>query len=103
MKLVNKDLKGEKKKILQSQAYNNAETYLIELFNRANTNNILKGFCTEEYIKTYIEYDKNKCRFDEIAEVTELLDKYRNGNYKNLEEFRPELEKGFLKILNNKK
>ena len=101
MKLVNKNFKGTKKQIMQQQAYTNSETYLIELFNRANTLNILKAFGNDSYIYQGIFYDMIK-RFDEIAEVTELLDKYRLGDYKNLEEFRPELEQGFIKILNSK-
>ena len=98
MKLVKKDFKGEKKKIMDDQAYGNVETYLIELFNRANTNNILKGFCDEVYVARSIAYDKKR-RFDEIAEVTELLDRYRLGNYKNIYSFLPELEKEYIHIL----
>lgn len=102
MKLVNKDFKGTKKQTMKQQAYTNSETYLVELFNRANTLNILKAFGNDSYIYQGLFYDMLK-RFDEIAEVTELLDKYRLGDYKNLEEFRPELEAGYLKILNSKK
>ena len=102
MKLVNKTFKGTKKQMMKQQAYTNSETYLVELFNRANTLNILKAIGNDSYIYQGIYYDMLR-RFDEITEVTELLDKYRLGNYKNLEEFRPELEEGYLKILNNKK
>ena len=102
MKLVNKSFKGTKKQIMQQQAYTNSETYLIELFNRANTLNILKAFGNDAYIYSGIFQDKLR-RFDEIDQVTQLLDKYRLGNYVSLEEFRPELEEGFLKILNANK
>lgn len=98
MKLVNKTFTGEKKEILKLQAYSNSETYINELFNRANTINILKAFTDDAYIAMSISSDK-KNRFDEIAEVTELLDKYRLGNYKNQLEFLPEIEKGYLEIL----
>ncbi len=102
MKLVNKTFKGTKKQIMKQHAYTNSETYLIELFNRANTLNILKAFGNDSYIYSGIFNDKVN-RFDEIAEVTELLGKYRLGNYSSLEEFRPELEEGYLEILNSKK
>ncbi len=102
MSLVNKSFKGTKKQTMKQQAYSNSQTYLVELFNRANTLNILKAFGNDSYIYQGIFKDKLN-RFDEIAEVTQLLDKYRLGNYASLEEFRPELEKGFLEILNAKK
>lgn len=98
MKLVKKDFKGEKKKIMQDQAYGYVETYLYELFNRANTNNILKGFCDEIYVARSIAYDKKR-RFDEIAEVTEILDRYMLGDYENIYAFLPELEKEYINIL----
>ena len=98
MKLVQKTFKGDKKAIMLQQAYSNPYTYIIELFNRANTNNILKGFTDDLYVAKSIATDR-KYRFDEIAEVTELLDKYRTGSYKNQLEFLPEIEKGYIEIL----
>ena len=100
MKLVNKTFTGEKKEILKLQAYSNSETYINELFNRANTINILKAFTDDAYVSMSIFSDKLN-RFDEIAEVTELLDKYRLGSYKNQLEFLPEIERGYIEILNN--
>ncbi len=98
MKLVKKDFKGEKKKVMEAQAYGSADIYLYELFNRANTNNILKGFCDDVYVAMSVVNDKRK-RFDEIKEVTELMDRYRLGSYKDIYEFLPELEKEYIKIL----
>lgn len=98
MKLVSKSFTGEKKEILEKQAYANPYTYIIELFNRANTINILKEFTDDTYVAMSINLDK-KNRFDEIAEVTDLLDKYRLGSYKNQLEFLPEIEEGYLEIL----
>ena len=98
MKLVKKDFKGEKKKVMESQAYGSVDVYLYELFNRANTNNILKGFCSEVYVGLSIVNDKRR-RFDEIAEVTELMDRFRLGNYKDIYDFLPELEKEYINIL----
>ncbi len=98
MKLVKKTFKGDKKAIMLQQAYSNPYTYIIELFNRANTINILKGFTDDLYVAKSIATDR-KYRFDEIAEVTELLDKYRTGSYKNQLEFLPEIEKDYIEIL----
>ena len=98
MKLVKKDFKGEKKKAMEAQAYGTVEIYLYELFNRANTSNILKGFCNDVYVAMSIANDKRK-RFDEIEEVTELMDRYRQGNYKDIFAFLPELENDYIKIL----
>ena len=98
MKLVKKDFKGEKKKVMEDQAYGSADIYLYELFNRANTNNILKGFCDDVYVAMSIVNDKRR-RFDEIQEVTDLMDRYRLGSYKDIYEFMPELEKEYIKIL----
>ena len=98
MKLVKKDFKGEKKKVMEAQAYGSADIYLYELFNRANTNNILKGFCDDVYVAMSVVNDKRK-RFDEIKEVTELMDRYRLGSYKDIYDFLPELEKEYIKIL----
>lgn len=98
MKLVKKDFKGEKKKVMEAQAYGSVDIYLYELFNRANTNNILKGFCDDVYVAMSVVNDKRK-RFDEIKEVTELMDRYRLGSYKDIYEFIPELEKEYIKIL----
>lgn len=100
MKLVNKTFTGNKKEIMKKQAYGNPETYINELFNRANTINILKAFTDDAYVSMSIFSDKQN-RFDEIAEVTELLDKYRLGSYKNQLEFLPEIEKGYIEILYN--
>ena len=47
-----------------------------------------------------LAYDKGK-RFDEIEEVSELLKDYQNGNYDSILDFYPELEKGYLLILQN--
>ncbi len=98
MKLVKRDFKGDKKKAMESQAYGQVEIYLYELFNRANTNNILKGFCNDIYVAMSVGNDKRK-RFDEIKEVTELMNRYRLGSYKDIYAFLPELEEGYIKIL----
>ena len=98
MKLVKKDFKGDKKKAMESQAYGSVAIYLYELFNRANTNNILKSFCNDVYVAMSIGNDKRR-RFDEISEVTELMDRYRLGSYKDIYDFLPELEKEYIKIL----
>lgn len=101
MDYVEADFTGAKKQIMQSMAYPTTKVYLCELFNRANTMNILKGFCDSDYITRMMTMDKGE-RFDEIFEVVDLLDKYRLGDYKNIEAFRPELEKGFIEILKAK-
>jgi len=101
MKLVKKDFTGDKKRIMEQMAYNNEETYIIELLNRANTIRITSAFCDEYYINTSIFYDQRN-RFDEIKELSELLKKYQNGNYSCIEDFYPELEKGLLQILKAK-
>ena len=98
MKLVKRDFKGEKKKAMESQAYGQVEVYLYELFNRANTNNILKGFCDDIYVAMSVVNDKRK-RFDEIKEVTDLMNRYRLGSYKDIYDFLPELEEEYIKIL----
>ena len=100
MSYVNKTFKGEKKEIMSKMAYKDSRTYLIELFNRANTIRITSMFEDEAYVKSCMDYDKRK-RFDEIEEVSELLKKYQNGNYDNIMDFYPELEKGYLEILKN--
>ena len=98
MELVKKTFTGEKKEVMKQQAYGTPETYVNELFNRANTNNILKNCTDDVYVAMSIVSDKKR-RFDEITEVTDLLDKYRLGNYKNQLEFLPEIEKGYIEIL----
>lgn len=98
MKLVKNNFKGEKKKVMEDQAYGSADIYLYELFNRANTNNILKGFCDDVYVAMSVVNDKRR-RFDEIQEVTDLMNRYRLGSYKDIYEFMPELEKEYIKIL----
>lgn len=100
MDLVKKTYTGEKKEIMIKQAYGTPDSYVNELINRANTINILKNFTDESYIAMGIFNDKNM-RFDEIKEVSDLLDKYRLGNYKNQLEFLPEFEEGYIEILKN--
>ena len=100
MSYVNKTFKGDKKKIMTRMAYNDSRTYLVELFNRANTIRITATFEDEEYMAKCLAYDKGK-RFDEIEEVSELLKDYQNGNYDSIMDFYPELEKGYLLILQN--
>ena len=100
MKLVKNNFKGEKKKVMEAQAYGSADIYLYELFNRANTNNILKGFCDDVYVAMSVVNDKRR-RFDEIQEVTDLMNRYRLGSYKDIYAFLPELEKEYIKILEN--
>ncbi len=85
---------------MTQMAYNDSRTYLVELFNRANTIRITSTFEDEEYMAKCLANDKGK-RFDEIEEVSELLKDYQNGNYDNIMEFYPELEKGYLLILQN--
>ncbi|SEP79165.1 protein of unknown function [Treponema bryantii] len=101
MDYVEADFQGAKKHKMASMAYPTTKFYLYELFNRANTMNILKGFCDTSYITKEMLRDKQD-RFDEIFEVVELLDKYRLGDYKNIDAFLPELEKGFIEILKAK-
>lgn len=100
MKLVKNNFKGEKKKVMEAQAYGSPDIYLYELFNRANTNNILKGFCDDVYVAMSIVNDKRR-RFDEIQEVTDLMNRYRLGSYKDIYAFLPELETEYIKILEN--
>ena len=100
MALVKKTYTGEKKEIMIKQAYGTPDSYVNELINRANTINILKNFTDESYIALSIFNDKN-IRFNEIKEVSDLLDKYRLGNYKNQLEFLPEFEEGYIEILKN--
>ena len=98
MNLLNKVFTGEKKEIMNQQAYGNPETYINELFNRANTINVLRNFCAQPYIHMSIMNDKN-ARFDEIEEVANLFENYRTGNYNNQLEYLPELEKGYIELL----
>lgn len=100
MKLVKNNFNGEKKKVMEDQAYGSPDIYLYELFNRANTNNILKGFCDDVYVAMSVVNDKRR-RFDEIQEVTDLMNRYRLGSYKDIYAFLPELEKEYIKILEN--
>lgn len=85
----------EKKSIQEQMGYGNIYTYIIELVNRANTICIMKQFCSDSDVKRCIEYDK-QCRFDEIETVIEILENYKNGNYKNIMEFEPEFERFWL-------
>ena len=98
MNLLNKVFTGEKKQIMIQQAYGDPETYINELFNRANTINVLKNFCHAQYIHMIMVNDKN-ARFDEIEEVANLFENYRTGNYKDQLEYLPELEKGYIDLL----
>lgn len=100
LQLVEKDFTGEKKAIMEAQAYGKVENYLYELFNRANTNNILKGFCDDLYVAMCIVNDKRN-RFDEIEEVVALMDRFRTGGYNSIYDFLPELEEEYIYILEN--
>ena len=80
------------------QAYGTPEGYVNELINIANTMSILKNFTDESYVALHI-FDCKTRRFDELKELTDLLDKYRLGDYKNQLEFLPEFEEGYLEIL----
>ena len=100
MKLVSKYFTGEKKEIMIQQAYGTPEGYVNELINIANTMSILKNFTDESYVALHI-FDCKTRRFDELKELTDLLDKYRLGDYKNQLEFLPEFEEGYLEILEN--
>lgn len=100
MKLVSKYFTGEKKEIMIQQAYGTPEGYVNEILNIANTMSILRNFIDESYVALLILNYKTR-RFDELKELTDLLDKYRLGDYKNQLDFLPEFEKGYLEILNN--
>ena len=100
MELVSKHFTCEKKEIMIKQAYGTPAGYVNEILNIANTMSILRNFTDESYVAMNILDGKTR-RFDELKELTDLLDKYRLGDYKNQLDFLPEFEKGYLEILNN--
>lgn len=93
---IDKNMVGEKLKKMESMAYGNGYTYMIELLNRANTIAIMQEFCTKEICVKQMTYDKDTCMFTEIDFIVEVLQKYKQGNYKNLMEFKNIFEEAFL-------
>ncbi len=100
MKLVSKYFTGEKKEIMIQQAYGTPYGYVNEILNIANTMSILRNLTDESYVAMHI-FDSKTRRFDELKELTDLLDKYRLGEYQNQLEVLPEFEEGYLEILEN--
>ncbi len=96
--VIEKTLVSEKLDSQRRQGYGNTYTYIIELLNRANTICICKNFCSDEEIQYQTEYDKNNCYFEEIEKIIEILGDYAKGDYKNLMEFEPELERRWAEI-----
>lgn len=93
---IDKNMVGEKLEKMVSMAYDNGYTYMIELLTRANTIAIMQEFCTKEMCERQTAYDKDTCMFSEIDFVVEVLQKYKQGNYKNLMEFKDILEEDFV-------
>lgn len=93
---IDKNMVGEKLEKMVSMAYDNGYTYMIELLTRANTIAIMQEFCTKEMCERQTAYDKDTCMFSEIDFVVEVLQKYKQGNYKNLMEFTEILKEDFV-------
>lgn len=98
MKYFRSQFKGSKKALMERMAYGTVQTYMYELFNRANETCIMQNYQDIRTVYCNMAYNKSY-RFSEIEDVVKILQSYRKGNYASYESFLPDLEKGILDMI----
>ncbi len=97
---VNEQMQGERLEVMTQNAYGNNETFFSEMLNRANTIAIMQEFMPNNYWNVVMSGDKI-AGFDEVADLVEILQLYKKGQYKNIDEFLPEFQSELIKYIHN--